>query len=46
VGATPAMAQEIASRISGARMEVLKNASHLSVAEQPEAFERLVRGCL
>jgi 3-oxoadipate enol-lactonase len=46
VGATPAMAQEIASRVPGARLEVLKNASHLSVADQPEAFERLVRGCL
>jgi 3-oxoadipate enol-lactonase len=43
VGATPALAQEIASRIPGARLELLKQASHLSVAEQPQAFERLVR---
>ena len=43
VGATPALAQAIAERIPGAQLEVLADASHLSVAEQPEAFERLVR---
>ena len=43
VGATPALAQAIAERIPGAQLEVLADASHLSVAEQPEPFERLVR---
>jgi len=37
-GATPAMAQAIAERIPGARLTVLQEASHLSVAERPEAF--------
>lgn len=46
VGATPAMAQAIAERIPGATLEVLKHASHLSVAEQPAAFATLVRGFL
>jgi 3-oxoadipate enol-lactonase len=46
VGATPAMAQQIAERIAGAKLEVLKDASHLSVAERPEAFSDLVRGFL
>jgi 3-oxoadipate enol-lactonase len=46
VGATPALAQAIAERIPGAQLEVLADASHLSVAEQPEAFERLVRNLL
>ena len=43
-GATPAMAQAIAERIGGARLELLDDASHLSVAEQPEAFSRALRG--
>jgi 3-oxoadipate enol-lactonase len=46
VGATPAMAQQIAERIPGSRLEVMKDASHLSVAERPEAFAALVRGFL
>jgi 3-oxoadipate enol-lactonase len=46
VGAPPALAQAIAERIPGAQLEVLPDASHLSVAEQPEAFERLVRNAL
>ena len=41
-GATPAMAEAIASRIPGARLEVLHGASHLSVLEQPAAFGRAV----
>lgn len=45
-GATPAMAQAIAERIPGARLELLKEASHLSVAEQPQAFANAVRGFL
>ncbi len=42
-GATPAMAQAIAERIPGAQMTVLPQASHLSVAECPDAFIALVR---
>ncbi|MCX2861150.1 alpha/beta fold hydrolase [Paucibacter sp. PLA-PC-4] len=37
-GATPAMAEAIAQRIPGARLEVLAGASHLSPLEQPEAL--------
>jgi 3-oxoadipate enol-lactonase len=46
LGATPAMAQQISERIPGARLEVMKDASHLSVAERPEAFADLVRSFL
>lgn len=42
-GAPPAMSEAIAGRIPGARLELLETA-HLSVAEQPQAFERLLRG--
>lgn len=42
-GATPEMAREIAEAIPGAELVVLEGASHLSVAEQPEAFLQLVR---
>lgn len=45
-GATPAMAQAIAERIEGAQCLVLDGAAHLSVAEQPMAFEAAVRGLL
>lgn len=41
-GAPPAMSEAIAARIPGARLERLETA-HLSVAEQPQAFERLLR---
>lgn len=41
-GATPAMAEAIASRIPGAHLEVLPGASHLSVVEQPAAFGKFV----
>lgn len=44
-GATPEMAQQIAERIAGARLETL-DAGHLSVAEQPEAFAERLRGFL
>ena len=43
VGATPAMAQAIAGRIAGATLKVFEDASHLSVAEQPQAFADAVR---
>ena len=37
-GTPVAMAETLAQTIPGARLEVLKDASHLSAAEQPEAF--------
>jgi 3-oxoadipate enol-lactonase len=37
-GTPVAMAEALAQGIPGARLEVLKDASHLSAAEQPEAF--------
>ncbi|WP_280151223.1 alpha/beta fold hydrolase [Piscinibacter sp. XHJ-5] len=45
-GATPAMAQVIADRIPGARLEVFDDASHLSVAEVPQAFAQTVSAFL
>ena len=45
-GATPAMGRAIADRIPGARLAVIDDASHLSVAEQPERFAALVDGFL
>ncbi len=45
-GATPEMGQAIAERIDGARFVVLDDASHLSVAEQPQRFAELVGGFL
>ncbi len=43
VGAPVAMSEAMAERIPGARLAVLEDASHLSVAEQPAAFTALVR---
>jgi len=45
-GAPPAMGQAIAERIPGARLEVIANASHLSVLETPTEFDMLLRGFL
>jgi 3-oxoadipate enol-lactonase len=45
-GATPAMADAIASRISGAERVVLDDASHLSVAEVPQQFTAVVEAFL
>jgi len=42
-GAPPSMAEAINSRIAGARLVVLDEASHLSVAEQPQQFVALVQ---
>lgn len=42
-GTPPAMARTIAEAIPGARLVVLPDASHLSVLEQPVAFEAAVR---
>lgn len=43
MGATPAMAEVMAAAIPSARLELLPEASHLSVAEQPQAFSALLR---
>ncbi len=45
-GAPPAMGEAIASRIPGARMEIIVNASHLSVLETPAEFDALVKDFL
>ena len=45
-GAPPAMGQAIADRVPGARMEVIADASHLSVLETPAEFEGLLKGFL
>ena len=45
-GATPEMAQTLADGIQGARCTVLPQASHLSVAECPEAFVQWVKAGL
>jgi 3-oxoadipate enol-lactonase len=42
VGAPPGQGQAIAERIPGARFHVIDDASHLSVIETPEEFEKLV----
>ena len=41
-GATPEMARAIAERIAGAKVVILDDASHLSVAEEPDRFHALV----
>ena len=46
VGATPEMAKAIAERIPGAELEVFADASHLSVAEVPDAFFAVVSAFL
>jgi 3-oxoadipate enol-lactonase len=43
-GTPVAMAQTLAEAIPGAQLEVLADASHLSAAEQPEAFAKSVVG--
>ena len=46
VGAPPEMAEAIASRIDGATLDVFEDASHLSVAEQPQRFRQAVEAFL
>ncbi len=46
LGTPVAMAQQIAERIPGAQLEVIEGAAHLSVVEQPAAFEAAVRRLL
>lgn len=46
LGATPEMAQLMAQRIPGAELTILPQASHLSVAECPEAFGQAVQAWL
>ncbi|TRZ66663.1 MAG: 3-oxoadipate enol-lactonase [Rhodocyclaceae bacterium] len=41
-GTPPAMAQEIAGAIPGARLEIIPDAAHLSNIEQAEIFNRLL----
>ncbi|MDP2808707.1 MAG: 3-oxoadipate enol-lactonase [Rhodocyclaceae bacterium] len=41
-GTPPPMSEVIAATISGARLEIIPSASHLSCIEQPEIFNRLV----
>jgi 3-oxoadipate enol-lactonase len=43
-GTPVSMAQSLVDNIPGARLTVLKDASHLSAAEQPQAFIDAVRG--
>ena len=45
-GATPAMAREIADRIAGAEIEIIADASHLSVTEAPDLFFAAVEAFL
>src|SRR5690606_28826226 len=45
-GAPVSMSQTIVDQIPGAQLEVLKGASHLAVAEQPQAFADAVNGFL
>ncbi|MQR00727.1 bifunctional 4-carboxymuconolactone decarboxylase/3-oxoadipate enol-lactonase PcaCD [Glaciimonas soli] len=42
-GTPVAMAQTLADGISGAQLQILKDASHLSCIEQPQAFNQVVR---
>ena len=46
VGAPVAMSEAMASRIAGAELRVLSQASHLSAIEEPALFEAAVRGFL
>ena len=46
VGAPPAMSQAMAERIPGAELVIFDEASHLSVAEQPELFANTLKGFL
>jgi 3-oxoadipate enol-lactonase len=43
LGATPAMAQQIQTRIAAAQLEIFENPSHLSPLEEPESVERAVQ---
>jgi 3-oxoadipate enol-lactonase len=45
-GTPPAMAEEIARAIPGARLERIANAAHLSNIEQPVAFSMALRSFL
>lgn len=42
IGAPPAMSEAMAARIPGSELVVLEDASHLSIAEQPDAFAKAV----
>ena len=42
VGTPPAMSEAIVAKIPGSRLVIMKGAAHLSAAEKPEEFSRLV----
>jgi len=42
VGTPPAMSEAIVAKIPGSKLAVIRGASHLSAAEKPEEFSRLV----
>ena len=42
----PAMSQELAEGIAGARLAMIEDAGHLSNIEKPERFNEVVRGFL
>jgi 3-oxoadipate enol-lactonase len=46
VGAPPETGRAIAERIPNARFELMNDVAHLSVVEQPAAFERHLRSLL
>jgi 3-oxoadipate enol-lactonase len=46
VATPPAVAEEMASQIDGARLEVIAGAGHLSAVERPDEFARLLRSFL
>ncbi len=46
LGTPPAMGRAIAEAVPGAQFELLEEASHLSVAEQPARFEAAVRALI
>jgi 3-oxoadipate enol-lactonase len=42
VGTPPAMSEEIVAKIPGSRLAIMNGAAHLSAAEKPEEFSRLL----
>jgi 3-oxoadipate enol-lactonase len=42
VGTPPAMSEAIVSKVPGARLAIIQGAAHLSAAEKPQEFSRLV----
>jgi 3-oxoadipate enol-lactonase len=42
VGTPPAMSEAIVSKVPGAKLAIIQGAAHLSAAEKPQEFSRLV----